>query len=1198
MDPLDVDVILPTSTFFGLQTLLKTAVKRAGFEIEAKAVTGLSASAQALFVARASRHKNSVSILVVPSDASVASVTADIRFFLTALEGLSVSFAHQVVLPFPSREVDPYRGLPPHFEITSARARVLHSLVTDRVRIIVASASALVMRVSSPEQITAGSADLTLGHDITPTALGDVLQVAGFVREDPVDKHGECCIRGGVVDFFPANESKPVRIEFVGDVVESIRRFDPATQRSTGPEDHVEVVPLQDRLVDWVNDHSLNESASFLDYLNLRGSSVFLSEPDEIMAQLDQTFEQITINYKTSLAENLSSPSPETLVTPRERLDDLFEGGVSFSELELALSTPKAREASEKNNPRMRGANGVSVHEACQSVVKFRGRLADWIADIRQAQKRQEGVLFVATTAGTAQRVIELLNDYGVAANAVDSTNEDELTTDVGVVIGQLTQGFRLPLGRLQIYTEADVFEEQQPRTDRRRSLSRTFVSAFRDLKADDFVVHVNHGVGMFIGLRQLAVGFELQEFMELQYADNAKLFVPVEHLDLVQKYVGGTTPPLDRLGGATWERSKNKVKAAMRDMAEELLKLYAARKAITGYSFNSDSNWQQEFEDGFQHELTPDQQTAMKQIKGDMEQVMPMDRLLCGDVGYGKTELAARAAFKAVIDGKQVALLAPTTVLAFQHAQTLKERFAAFPVRVGLLSRFNNKDEQETTLSDIRQGTLEIVVGTHRLLSKDVDFRNLGLLVVDEEQRFGVVHKERIKQIRQHVDVLTMTATPIPRTLNMSLAGIRDMSVIETPPKDRLAIQTHVVRFDGRTIERAIKTEMARGGQVYLVHNRVESIYAIADLVKRLVPEARVAVAHGQMNEKMLEHCMMGFVTHRFDVLIATTIIENGLDIPNANTIIVNQAHQFGLSQLYQLRGRIGRSDRRAYAYLLVPARNTLTSVARKRLAAIREFSELGSGFRIAALDLEIRGAGNLLGGEQSGHINAIGFEMYVKLLESTVRELKGVPVEDEIRVTVNIGIDLRIDEDYISDTNQRLSAYRRIASVCSDTELTQLVNELRDRYGPPTSSLLNLFEHAKIRMMAEEIGITSIEREKRTLTIKFQNQASLDLGRFAEWVQGRPNVTLVPPGILKVDLRDQSTTQRVEGMPLDSMIDLGTGSWWTAHAMTESLQSGFTHEDSRKPGEVDPFVSGGLFHNIVSLLTELRDSARISYD
>ena len=861
MDPLDVDVIMPTSTFFGLQTLLKTAVKRAGFEIEAKAVTGLSASAQALFVARASRHKNSVSILVVPSDANVAQMTADVRFFLTALEGLSESFAHQVVLPFPSHEVDPYRGLPPHFEITSARARVLHSLVTDRVRIIVASASALVMRVSLPEQITAGSADLTLGHDITPTALGDVLQVAGFVREDPVDKHGECCIRGGVVDFFPANESKPVRIEFVGDVVESIRRFDPATQRSTGPEDHVEVVPLQDRLVDWVNDHSLNESASVLDYLNLRSSSVFLSEPDEIMAQLDETFEQITINYKTSLAENLSSPSPETLVTPRERLDDLFEDGVGFSELDLALPTPKARKSSKKNNSRVHRANGNSVHEACQSVVKFRGRLAEWIADIRQAQKRKDDVLFVVSTAGTAQRAIELLNDYGVEANVPESTNDDQPTTAVWVVIGQLTQGFRLPLGRLQIYTEADVFEEQQPRTDRRRSLSRTFVNAFRDLKADDFVVHINHGVGMFVGLRQLAVGLELQEFMELQYADNAKLFVPVEHLDLVQKYVGGSTPSLDRLGGATWERSKSKVKAAMRDMAEELLKLYAQRKSISGHVFALDTHWQEEFESTFPYELTPDQVVAIAQIKKDMELPTPMDRLLCGDVGYGKTEVALRAAFKAVMDGKQVALLAPTTILAFQHYKTICDRFSGFPVVIEMISRFRSKKEQQTVITATDSGKVDILVGTHRMLSKDVQFKDLGLLVVDEEQRFGVVHKERIKQIRKSVDVLTMTATPIPRTLNMSLVGIRDMSIIETPPRDRLSIQTSVVKFDPLVIERAIKNELARGGQVYFVHNRVESIFSVGQLIQRLVPEARIVVGHGQMGEAKLERAMMGFV-------------------------------------------------------------------------------------------------------------------------------------------------------------------------------------------------------------------------------------------------------------------------------------------------------------------------------------------------
>ena len=471
---------------------------------------------------------------------------------------------------------------------------------------------------------------------------------------------------------------------------------------------------------------------------------------------------------------------------------------------------------------------------------------------------------------------------------------------------------------------------------------------------------------------------------------------MPVERLDLVQKYTGATRPPVDRLGGASWERAKSKVKKAMRDMAEELLKLYAARKAVPGYAFTPDSHWQQEFEDAFEYDLTPDQVSAVADIKRDMESPTPMDRLLCGDVGYGKTEVALRAAFKAVMDGKQVAVLAPTTVLAFQHQKTVKERFAGFPVRVEMVSRFRTKAEQKEVLADLAAGKVDIIVGTHRLLSKDVQFRDLGFLVVDEEQRFGVGHKEKIKQLKKKVDVLTMSATPIPRTLNMSLIGIRDMSIIETPPKDRLSIQTNVVKFDPEVIRRAIQGEMARGGQVYFVHNRVESIFSIGDLIQRLVPEARVVVGHGQMGEDTLERAMLDFVSRKYDVLLATTIVENGLDIPNANTIIINRADRYGLSQLYQLRGRVGRSDRPAYAYLLIPPEDNLAPIAKKRLAAIKEFSDLGSGFRVAALDLEIRGAGNLLGGEQSGHIEAIGFEMYMKLLEETVRELKG---EDDRR-------------------------------------------------------------------------------------------------------------------------------------------------------------------------------------------------------
>ena len=525
---------------------------------------------------------------------------------------------------------------------------------------------------------------------------------------------------------------------------------------------------------------------------------------------------------------------------------------------------------------------------------------------------------------------------------------------------------------------------------------------------------------------------------------------------------------------------------------------------AVPGHAFAPDTHWQEEFEAAFPYELTVDQASAIADIKKDMETPTPMDRLLCGDVGYGKTEVAMRAAFKAVMDGKQVAFLAPTTVLAFQHLKTLRERFAGFPVTIDMVSRFRSRQEIKETLTGLAAGKVDIIVGTHRLLSKDVMFKDLGLLVVDEEQRFGVAHKERIKQMRKRVDVLTMTATPIPRTLNMSLVGIRDMSIIETPPKDRLSIQTNVVKFDAPVIERAMRNELARGGQVYFVHNRVESIFSIGNLLQRLVPEARIVVGHGQMGEDELERAMLGFVERRFDILLATTIVENGLDIPNANTIIINRADRYGLSQLYQLRGRVGRSDRPAYAYLLIPPQESLSPVARKRLAAIKEFSDLGSGFRVAALDLEIRGAGNLLGGEQSGQIDAVGFEMYMKLLEETIRELKGEEIEDDHRATVNLRVDLKIEPGYIPDMNQRLMIYRKVAAARNDSELDMALEESRDRYGPPPPSVLNLAEYGRIRIMADRLGVETIDREGRLVVIKFRPQAKVDPMRLVNVVGG----------------------------------------------------------------------------------------------
>ncbi len=815
-----------TSSSLTLRSLLKSAASRLRLGVPAPRVSGLTAPAKALFAAVAAERGRV--LLIVPADADIETMMRDARFFFSALEGLSDTDVERAILPFPSHEVDPYRGLAPHFDIASARARALHAIAQGTARLVVASAAALLPRLSPPERL--GSVALTLipGHDISPTDLGDLLGAAGYTRQDPADENGEFCVRGGVVDFYPAGAPEPVRLEFVGDTIESIRSYDPATQRSSSSLDQASIVPLQELIAD---SDTPDRSATVFDYLWRSGRPVVLaSEPDEIRAHGEKLTRQIQASYDEALAKgNRVSPPSDLVMTWDEAAPWLGEA--------TALEMLSLEDA---------------AHIACQPAVEFSGRVPDWVAEIRRGREAGETMVFVANSPGRAERTIELLADYEIYAAPIEGA-EEVRSASVLVGVGHLSRGFRLPGAALQFWAEADVFEEERKTHERRRSATRTFLSDFRDLKVGDLVVHVDHGIGVFVGLKRIEVAQAPQEFMELRYAGEDKLFVPVERLDLVQKYTGASRPSLDRLGGATWEKAKTRVKKAMRDMAEELLKLYAARKAMPGHAFSSDSHWQQEFEDAFEWELTVDQANAITDIKRDMESPSTMDRLLCGDVGYGKTEVAMRAAFKAVMDGKQVAFLAPTTVLAFQHLKTLRDRFAAFPVRADMVSRFRTKSEQKETLEDLKNGKVEIIVGTHSLLSNDVQFRDLGLLVVDEEQRFGVAHKERIKQMRKRVDVLTMTATPIPRTLNMSLAGIRDMSIIETPPKDRLSIQTNVVKFDQEVIRRAIRTEMERGGQVYFVHNRVESIYSLGNLITRLVPEARVVVGHGQMSEEAL---------------------------------------------------------------------------------------------------------------------------------------------------------------------------------------------------------------------------------------------------------------------------------------------------------------------------------------------------------
>ncbi len=1169
-------LVLGPAVSLALRSWLQSPAVKVGLDRPVRALAGLTPAAVAFHAAGSLR--DTPTVLVVPTDGDVEQMVGDARFFAAALEGLSDHDAARRVLPCPSIEVDPYRGLAPHLEVTSARARALHALASGRPVLVVMSARALLPRLSDPARLAETGMTIRPGVEIAPHDLGERLVTAGFLPEDPVDEPGEFCVRGGVVDFFLAGDARPVRLEFIGDIVESVRQFDGATQRSLAALDQVMIAPQRELLPRDSDDGAdVDRSATVVDYVRRAGARVAVFEIDDVAERGRALEAQWRQSAEEMAGRGRDVPAYESLAVDWVSLESWLAQADRLSQLAVG------------------GDDGVR-HLSATPSLEYHGRIAAWAAEIRRARERGDAVIFVADTLGRAERSTELLADYGIRARLIGEA--DDLSSGaVGVTTGHLSRGFHLPAANLLLFAETDVFEEERRVHERRRSPTHAFISDFRDLKVGDLVVHVDNGIGRFVGLKRLGVvaGQPAQEFMELHYAGDDKLFVPLERLDLVQKYTGGANPALDRLGGTTWEKAKTRVKKAMRDMAEELLKLYAARKAVAGHAFSPDAHWHQEFADAFEYELTPDQQSAIRDITRDMEAPTPMDRLLCGDVGYGKTEVAMRAAFKAVMDGKQVAFLAPTTVLAFQHARTLAERFAGFPVRIDMISRFRTKQEQTNLLTQLKSGQLDIVVGTHRLLSKDVVFRDLGLLVVDEEQRFGVAHKERIKQLKKRVDVLTMTATPIPRTLNMSLVGIRDMSVIETPPRDRLSIQTQVVRFETDVIARAIGTELERGGQVYVVHNRVESIASIAGLIARLVPGARLGVGHGQMSEAELERVMVDFVAHKFDVLVATTIVENGLDIPNANTIIINRADRYGLAQLYQLRGRVGRSDRRAYAYLLIPAEQTLSPIARRRLAAIREFSDLGSGFRIAALDLEIRGAGNLLGGQQSGHIEAVGFDMYAKLLDETIRELKGEDLEDERRASVNLRLDLRVDETYVPDMNQRLTIYRRLASARSPDEVGAILEELRDRYGAPPPSVTHLAQYARVRLAADRLGLESLDREGHALVLKFRPDAPIDPVPLARLVQARADLTLLPPAILRVDLtapaaagQGTSAGRLQASKRAESETSEDDSSWWTARA-TSAVAPGFTREEVLAKPAPTPDETSSLFGRLERVLDEL---------
>jgi transcription-repair coupling factor (superfamily II helicase) len=1053
-------------------------------------------------------------LVVVPREREVEETAQDLRT-LSAEAGLEGA-----VLAFPAPGPPPFRGLPRHVDASARRAAALLQARGRGLRALVASPAGLLRPSLAPRLLETRVVTLRVGDEMTPEILLEALDEGGYAREDPVTAPGQVARRGGILDVFPSDREEPVRMEFFGDTVSSLRRFDPDTQRTVGPLDCLVTLPLSDVFAPRSVVAALRPLLAAR-FAGRREAEAFVESLErglapEGLADLVPLVPGATVPPWTYLP-----PGPVLVLEPeavRREVEGFWARAHEDQRRRADGLAPEPSEilvAPDALLGRLGAVPAIEVHDidtagaiplAWRPAPSYAGDLRRLTADLR----------------GSAKTTVILLGNTGRALRLADVLREDGLAVGPGTRIltrvGALSRGFELPEAGLMVLADGDVFPEEvhlHPR-GRRRGV-RSFLSDFRDLSTGDLVVHEEHGIGRFLGLETLEVGGDTREFMVLGYQGGDKLKVPIEAFDRIQKYASaeGARPAVDRLGSGSWEKVKTRVKKAMRDMARELLRLYAERKARPGHAFAGESPWQREFEEAFEYEETPDQAQAIAEVASDMSQPAPMDRLICGDVGYGKTEVGMRAAMRCVLDGKQVAVLAPTTVLAFQHWKTFRKRFAPFPVTVEMVSRFRSTKEIKGVLARLADGRADIVIGTHRLLSKDVAFRDLGLVVVDEEQRFGVASKERLKHLKTSVDCLTLSATPIPRTLQMGLSGLRDMSIIETPPKDRLAIQTAIVKFSTDTIAAAIRQELGREGQVFFVHNRVESIYSLAGLVKRLVPEARVAVAHGQMPETQLEGVMLAFVEGRADVLVATTIVENGLDIPRANTLLVNRADRYGLAQLYQLRGRVGRADRRAHAYLLVPPDTVLSEVARKRLAAIREFSDLGAGFRIAALDLELRGAGNLLGGEQSGHIQAVGLDLYVKLLEQAMLELRGEIPREGVRTTLNLRLEMRIPPGYVPETHQRLSLYKRASQVRDEDGIESLRAEIRDRYGPLPPEVEGLLRYTALRLRAAALAVSQVDLSGRALVLRIDRTTALVPEALMVLLRERRGASLQPEGL-----------------------------------------------------------------------------------
>ena len=1043
-------------------------------------------------------------------------------------------FNEENVELFENREVIFYKVDAISSERLVNRLKVLSRVIKGEPIIVVAHIEALLNKIMNPDIYGSHFICIDKEDTIDVEDLTNKFIQCGYEREHMVEAVGQFSIRGGIIDFFPPSSQNPYRIELFGDEIDSIRIFDIESQRSLELVDQAYISPVKEVLILDEYREAIIENLN----LDLKNATKKLNKDPRVKERLEEKF----LEYIEEIRERVSISNLDMIIPyiPDKYLGSLLD--YFSNDAIVFIDEPKRIEERIRNTKEqfllkyselLQIGEVLSGHEKIRyEYDQIREKIEEKIAIVNSAilsigndLKPAEIVKFPTKTMQSFHNNMELLNeelnhykyrgykviifagseerakglqaalmDLGLVTSYVEDYEHEIKSSQIFISPGSINRGFEYPDIKFAAISHKEIFKSTKD-SRRVKKKSKGEVLSFSDLKIGDYVVHENHGIGQYGGIEKLNIQGVIKDYLTINYRGNDKLYVPIDQMNLIQKYVGGegTRPKVNKLSSSEWAKAKQRAKKAVEDMAKDLLELYAKRETQKGYAFSEDTVWQKQFEDSFPYQETDAQLRSIEEIKKDMEKPKPMDRLLCGDVGYGKTEVALRAAFKAIMDGKQVAFLVPTTILAQQHYNTMKERFCDFPVNIGMLSRFRTPKEQKATIEGLKKGLVDIVVGTHRLLSKDIEFKDLGLLIVDEEQRFGVKHKEALKKLKENVDVLTLSATPIPRTLHMSLIGIRDMSLIDEPPGERYPIETYVVEFNELMIREAILKEIERGGQVYFVYNRVENIDKIAAMLKKLVPEANIAIGHGQMSEKELENVMMDFINNKYNVLVCTTIIETGLDIPNVNTIIVYDADKMGLSQLYQLRGRVGRTNKVAYAYFTYEKDKVLTEVAEKRLRAIKDFTEFGSGFKIAMRDLEIRGAGNLLGVEQHGHIEAIGYDLYVKFLNETIKRLRGEKVEETIDTSIELSVDGYIPLNYIEDEEQKIEVYKKIAVIKNMEDYRELVDELIDRFGDIPKEVENLLDISYIKNTASRLNIKSISQSGNKIILEFNTLESI---------------------------------------------------------------------------------------------------------